>query len=381
MHIEIHKSLSTISAQQWNEMVPEGYPFLLYEFLYGLESTQCTNATTGWQGHHLIAYANKNLDQIVGALPCYLKSHSYGEYIFDWAWADAYQRAGLKYYPKFSCAIPFTPVTGPRWIIHASANSSEVQAALINKLIASADAENVSSIHFLYTNDEQNAALTKNKFIQRHSSQFHWKNHNYQQFSDFCASLNSKKRKNINRERRRVHEAGIRYQWFNGKSLTADVIKTMFLFYCRTIQRYGAQQYLNQTFFQYLQQKLPTQTHVLLAYHQEQAIAGGIYFSSDKALYGRYWGAKDDYHSLHFETCYYQPIEYCILNNIQYFEAGAQGEHKLSRGLLPTTTYSMHWLSDSRFHAAIMDYVGEEAEHIERYEQILNEHSPFKKEI
>ena len=254
----------------------------------------------------------------------------------------------------------------------------KLQQAMIDKLTTIANSSAVSSIHFLYTDEEQNEQLSKHDFIRRHSSQFQWQNDNYQSFSDFSACLSSKKRKNINRERRRVAEADVEYKWFNGEALSTEAINIMFQFYCRTIQRYGAQQYLNQAFFQHIQQTLSSHTHILLAYHKEQAIAGGIYFSSNDALYGRYWGASDDFHSLHFETCYYQPIEYCIKKGIQRFEAGAQGEHKLSRGLLPVTTYSMHRLLDNRFHSAIMDYIGDETHHIERYNQLLNQHSPFK---
>lgn len=381
MYIDIQYSLQNIPSSQWNAIVVDDYPFLRYEFLYGLELTKCTTAATGWEGHHVVAYTDNTRETIIAAMPCYLKSHSYGEYIFDWAWADAYQRAGLKYYPKLSCAIPFTPVTGPRWIISPSLSSSEkqhVQKALIDKLTDCANASNISSIHFLYTNKEHNEQLNQHDFIKRHSSQFQWENHGYKSFSDFCACLNSKKRKNINRERRRVTDANVSYQWFNADSLTTEVMEIMFRFYCQTIYRYGAQQYLNQSFFQHIQKTLSKQTHILLAFHEEQAIAGGIYYTSKNALYGRYWGASDDFHSLHFETCYYQPIEYCIQNNIQRFEAGAQGEHKLSRGLLPVTTYSMHRLLDNRFHAAIMEYIDDEAQHIERYKQLLNQHSPFK---
>lgn len=378
MQIDVIDSLETISSSQWNNLIPNGYPFLRHEFIYGLELTQCTTAATGWKGRHIIVYADQSREVILGALPCYLKSHSYGEYIFDWAWADAYQRAGLNYYPKLSCAIPFTPVTGPRWLLNSEANKEDVKYALINKLINDSDSLNISSIHFLYTTKENNEALGEHGFIQRHSSQFQWENNDYQLFSDFCACLSSKKRKNINRERRRIAEAGIEYKWFTGETLNSDVMKTMFQFYRRTIQRYGAQQYLNEAFFNHLKQTLAAQTHILLAYHQERAIAGGIYFSSNNALFGRYWGAADDFHSLHFETCYYQPIDYCIKNNIQRFEAGAQGEHKLSRGLLPVTTYSMHRLLDSRFEAAIMDYVEDETQQIDRYKQLLKQHSPFK---
>lgn len=378
MQIDVIDSLKTISPLQWNEMIPNGYPFLRHEFLYGLEITQCTTAETGWTGRHIVAYTDQSRTAILGALPCYLKSHSYGEYIFDWAWADAYQRAGLHYYPKLSCAIPFTPVTGPRWLLSPLADQKEVKTALINKLISDSDSLNISSIHFLYTDKNHNDTLGKHGFIQRHSSQFQWENHDYQHFSNFCACLSSKKRKNINRERRRIEDAQVKYKWFNAETLSPEVATTMFQFYRRTIQRYGAQQYLNEAFFKHLQQTLAAQTHILLAYHQKQAIAGGIYFSSDNTLFGRYWGASDDFNSLHFETCYYQPIEYCINNNIQRFEAGAQGEHKLSRGLLPVTTYSMHRLLDNRFEAAIMDYVEDESQQIDRYKQLLNQHSPFK---
>ena len=378
MHTVIHEKLCDISASQWNAMIPQGYPFLHYEFLYGLEKSRCTSSHNGWLGQHVVIYEDNSCQNILGALPCYLKHHSYGEYIFDWAWADAYQRAGLEYYPKLSCAIPFTPVTGPRWLIAQTVDPEPIQNQLLDALLHHAQQLGVSSIHCLFTTAEMNTALRQKQFIQRHSSQFHWLNKNYTDFTDFTAGLSSKKRKNINRERRRVQEAHIEYQWYNAEQLDNDVMQTMFGFYQSTIARYGAQQYLNNEFFQHLQQHLATQTHVLLAYHEQQAIAGGIYFSSDNALYGRYWGASDDYHSLHFETCYYQAIDYCIQRGINRFEAGAQGEHKLSRGLLPNTTYSMHWLSDARFHDAVEQYVDEESLQIKRYNQLLNQHSPYR---
>ena len=221
-------------------------------------------------------------------------------------------------------------------------------------------------------------AFENQGFFVRKSSQFHWENQNFSSFDDFLGSLTSRKRKNIKRERKRVTEANIEFKWYQGASLTEDIILTMFGFYQMTIYRYGAQQYLNKALFKHLVETMPKNTAVLLAYDEEKPIAGGLFFQDDKTLFGRYWGSTEDYHSLHFETCYYQAIEYCIEHDLQRFEAGAQGEHKLSRGLLPQTTYSLHWISDKRFDDAVRNYVTEESNQINRYQTLLNNYSPYK---
>lgn len=378
MHAIIEQDLSNVDASQWNAMVPHQYPFLQHAFLSGLQETGCVCEDTGWQPQHILVYRDEHCAELLGALPCYLKYHSYGEYVFDWAWADAYQQAGHSYYPKLLCAIPFTPASGPRWLISNPDDADTVTQCMIDTATTLARQHAASSIHFLFTDSQTNQQLADRGFVQRNHSQFQWRNDNYQDFAGFLSRMNAKKRKNIKRERRRIDEAGIEYRWHNAEQLSDSAIAHMFAFYQRTIRRYGAQQYLTPEFFHHLHSQLADHTHVLLAYHNDTAIAGGLYFSSADTLYGRYWGALDDFHSLHFETCYYQPIDYAIKRGYQRFEAGAQGEHKLARGLLPSDTYSMHWLANPQFKHAVARYTEMEAERMARYTELLNQHSPFR---
>ena len=380
----IETALNSINVSQWDEMNVDNQPFLKFAFLNGLEVSGCISAKNGWEPQHIVIYRDENKSELLAAIPCYLKNHSYGEYIFDWAWADGYQRAGRAYYPKLSCAIPFTPATTPIWLIKAGEDKETIISMLLKTLKDHAIKLRVSSIHALFTNIETNQYLEKYDFIQRSSSQFHWLNQSknnsspYSSFDHFLADFNSRKRKNIKRERRRVSEQGIHYRWYTGANLTVSIATLAFGFYLSTIYRYGAQQYLNMEFFKHFMQKMPDSTHILIAYLEDKPVAGGLYFASNSTLYGRYWGATVEIQDLHFETCYYQPIEYAIKNQLQRFEAGAQGEHKLARGLLPTTTYSMHWLADEDFREAVLNFTKTEAQHIEKYNNVMGQHGPFK---
>lgn len=383
MHIVVHPRLDEINPDQWNALVDKRNPFLQHEFLHGLESCRCVCENTGWQPHHLALYDDSQT--LLAAMPCYVKEHSYGEYIFDWSWVNAYHRHGIEYYPKLSNAIPFTPATGPRVLLSAELNAddsdiSQQQAleALVGHAKQTCEQQGYSSFHSLFNTESQAEAMQELGLLKRHSTQFHWQNNDYQTFDDFLASMSSKKRKNIKRERRRVQENNIQYQWLQGADLTTDAAKTMYQFYARTITYYGAQSYLNQDFFIYLSEHFAEQTLFLFAQHDNQVIAGGLYFKSDDTLYGRYWGALDNFHSVHFETCYYQAIEWCIQHGYKRFEAGAQGEHKLARGLTPSTTYSSHWISHPEFRNAIGDFLKSEADHIQHYQNELQSHSPFK---
>ena len=378
MHVEVHKKLADINESNWNQLVPDNHPFLSHQFLSGLEQTNCVCSASGWEPMHIAIYSSDDKSQLLGAMPCYLKYNSYGEYIFDWAWANAYHQAGLDYYPKLLNAVPFTPVTGNRWLIDNTANKNKVESLLFDTLLGLAIENKASSIHSLFLYEDHCQQLTEHDFIKRLSNQFHWNNNKYLNFKDFLSELSSKKRKNINRERRRISESGVHYQWKNGANISDTDWQTMYRFYQHTIYQYGAQAYLNKNFFEHIAKTLAANTHILLAYYENTPIAGGLFFSSDNALYGRYWGALDNYHSLHFETCYYQPIEYCINMGYQLFEAGAQGKHKLARGLLPVNTYSAHWISDKRFAEAIEGFTSEEQQHIEQYNENLIAHSPFK---
>jgi len=381
MHIVVHTQMKDFDSEQWNSMVVDNNPFMRYEFLHGLELSACVCQQTGWIGSHIAAYSDASQRKLIAAMPCYIKDHSYGEYIFDWAWADAHHRNGLHYYPKLTNAIPFTPASGPRWLVSTSADSTAVSIALLKKALSIVEEKELSSFHSLFLNREQFELMGAQGLSQRHSSQFHWKNQGYTNFDSFLAQMSSKKRKNIKRERRRVIESEVDYEWLSGEQLDSQAVSLMFKFYSRTIAYYGAQSYLNREFFDYLATEFNQQTLFLFAKFNDQVIAGGLYFKSDNTLYGRYWGALNNFHSIHFETCYYQAIEWCIKHGYQKFEAGAQGEHKLARGLEPAQTYSAHWIRHPEFRSAIDGYLAQEKTQIERYTQSLDAHSPFKSEL
>lgn len=380
MHIVVHDQLIEMDSQQWNELLPDDNPFLRHEFLHGLELCGCVNESTGWLPQHIAIYSDQSCTTLIAAMPCYQKNNSYGEYIFDWAWADAHFRHGLEYYPKLSNAIPFTPATGQRVLVHPNYDESQLIQAAIKAATDIVDEKKLSSFHSLFLTQDQSSQFEQMGLMQRHSSQFHWRNQGYIDFDSFLARMSSKKRKNIKRERRRVKESKVLYRWLSGDQLDTHAVETMYLFYSRTIEYYGAQSYLNKDFFEYIAQHFNAQTLFLFAYHEEQVIAGGLYFRSDDTLYGRYWGALDNFHSVHFETCYYQAIEWCIKNGYARFEAGAQGEHKLARGLEPATTYSAHYIRNPQFSAAIDDFLKQEKAHIDGYSRSLKTHSPFKQE-
>jgi len=381
MDIVVHDSLASISADQWNSMLMSNNPFMRYEFLAGLETTRCVCSENGWEGAHIAIYKDNNHDQLIAVMPCYIKSHSYGEYIFDWSWADAHHRHGLEYYPKLSNAVPFTPATGERLLIAPDQKRDELEKALISRALELCQQRGLSSFHSLFTTAKQADTLNKLGCLTRHSSQFHWQNRHYEDFNDFLSRMSSKKRKNIKRERRRVSETGIKYRWLSGEQLDQPAVDAMYRFYSRTIHYYGAQSYLNKAFFESLAETFNQQTLFLFAEFNNQLIAGGLYFKSDNTLYGRYWGALDNFHSVHFETCYYQAIEWCIKNGYKRFEAGAQGEHKLARGLEPNTTYSSHWIAHEGFRHAIDEFLVSEQEHMNDYQTHMQSHSPFKREL
>ena len=381
MHIVVHESLGELNREQWNAMLADNNPFMRHEFLAGLELTACVAESCGWVPSHIAVYSDETRGQLIGAMPCYEKDNSYGEYIFDWAWADAHFRHGQEYYPKLSNAVPFTPATGPRWLCAADYDADQVFQALLGKALEIVEERALSSFHSLFLSQQQSSSMATAGLLERHSSQFHWQNDGYVDFDDFLARLSAKKRKNIKRERRRVKESEVSYRWLSGDELTPQMAEQMYRFYARTISYYGAQSYLNQSFFEYLAEHFAQSTLFLFAYYENQIIAGGLYFKSDDTLYGRYWGALQNFHSVHFETCYYQAIQWCIENGYQRFEAGAQGQHKLARGLQAVTTYSAHYIRDPRFRHAIGDFLEQEKHQIEGYVDHMQAHSPFKQEV
>ncbi|MBT4806177.1 MAG: N-acetyltransferase, partial [Acidiferrobacteraceae bacterium] len=374
-HITTHAAMDHIPRSQWNALVPEDAPSLRHEFLEALErSGSCTTAT-GWTPCHITVHIG---DTLVGGAPCYLKHHSYGEFIFDWAWANAYQRAGLKYYPKLLVAVPFTPVSGNRLLHHPEFESASIHSIIAGALPQIATRLGASSVHCLFCTDADLSPLTANGFVRRESYQFHWRNDDYRDFDDFLQKLSSKKRKNILRERRRVREQEITLHWLQGSQLNSSHLDFLTACYTNTIAEHGSYAYLSREFFAQLARELPDSVQLLRATRNGQDIACAFFIRGKTALFGRYWGALEQVSDLHFEVCYYAPIEYCIKHDLTRFEAGAQGEHKLSRGLTPEITLSAHWLAHREFHDAIGRYTIEESSQLAEYTRVLQAHTPFR---
>ncbi len=368
--LQILHSLADIDAAQWNKLAGD-QPFLRHEFLHNLEQSGCATKETGWEPQHLALWCDREL---VGVMPLYLKHHSYGEYIFDWAWADAYQRSGMNYYPKLLSAIPFTPVTGPRLL----AQDAVVRKRLANAAVELAGELNASSVHILYPTESQATELECNNYLQRHSTQFHWHNHGYGDFDEFLSAMSHDKRKKIKQERRKLSEQGIHFERIEGTEISEVDWKFFNHCYRMTYRQHHSSPYLNLDFFRLLGRDLPDHIVMLKAIADGNPIAAALNLKGSGRLFGRYWGALAYVPGLHFEACYYQGIIYCIENGIAVFEGGVQGEHKLARGLLPVKTYSNHWLAHPQFSAAIADYLGRESVGTQRYMDELNEMTPFK---
>ncbi|MBO69226.1 MAG: GNAT family N-acetyltransferase [Acidiferrobacteraceae bacterium] len=371
----IHNSINDIPPEIWNELAPADSPLLQHQFLSALENTGCVSTGTGWRPNHLAIYGN---NQLLAAAPCYLKYHSYGEYIFDWNWAHAYRQAGLTYYPKLLLAVPFTPITNISLLSHPDTNSSAARINLINAAYDLAKDKSASSIHSLFTTHEDNEAFNSKGFFIRKANQFHWTNHGYSDFSDFLSELNSKKRKNIARERKTINSHQITFRWLDGFQATPNDWSFFYSCYENTISGYAAIPYLNLEFFRCVGETMASKVRLLIASHHGVDIASAFFLRGKSALFGRYWGSIKTLPNLHFETCFYQPIDYCIRHQLTSFEAGAQGEHKLSRGLTPTTVFSAHWLSHPDFASAIGTHIDQERRYIEEYQAILSSHSPYK---
>jgi predicted N-acyltransferase len=369
------KSISEIDAASWNALAGSNQPFVRHEFLLALEQSGCAVPRTGWSPRHLLLEDSQG--RAIGALPLYRKAHSRGEFVFDFSWANAYAQHGLDYYPKLLAAIPFTPVRGARMLTIPTADRRLVTGALIQAAMAYARSEHLSSWHVLFPSDEDLAGLKGAGLIERRDCQFHWFNQGYDSFDAFLATFTAEKRKKAKRERRRVAEAGIEFDTRSGGEMTADLWRTVYEFYADTFYRHGHDPYLNLDFFQRIGATMPERLMLKIARQGATPIAVAIFFVGDDALFGRYWGAGGNYHSLHFETCYYQGIEYCIEHKLQRFEPGTQGEHKVPRGFVPTLTASAHDIVDPRFAAAIRDFASREARGVDSYAASVNEHVPY----
>ncbi|HZR67902.1 MAG TPA: GNAT family N-acetyltransferase [Burkholderiales bacterium] len=368
--IEIHDALAGIPRDAWNALAG-GHPFLRHELLHAMEETRCVDEASGWAPCHLALW---QADALVGAMPLYRKTHSYGEYVFDWAWADAYHRHGLDYYPKLVAAVPFSPVTGPRLLARDRATRSLlVRAAL--QLATSA-----SSLHVLFAPEAEAGELAAHGMMLRRSVQFHWVNRGYGTFEHFLSELASAKRKKIRQERRRVADAGVSLRRLVGQEIRDEHWAFFARCYNRTYRAHRSTPYLNLDFFRRLGAALPRHVLLVLAERDGQPIASALNLFSDTTLWGRYWGCVAEVPMLHFETCYYQALEFCIERGIGVFEGGAQGEHKLARGFLPVQTASAHWLKHPGFADAVEKFLERESAGVERYVDELNEHSPFRAE-
>jgi len=375
MQIRIIDTIDHVAAAQWNRLHDERNPFLRHEFLATLEHQQCVGGNSGWLPRFVIAEQD---GQLAGAIPMYLKFHSMGEFVFDWAWANAYSRAGLKYYPKLVIAIPYTPVTGPRILVTNSPQRDDIADAMIKYAIEFARESNVSSMHWLFPDSHDAQLLEQHGLMMRTDCQFHWRNNNYNCFDDFLAQLSSHKRKKLKRERRYVKEQAIQRHILTGTEISASHMDIFHDFYLSTFYKKGHPAPLTAGFFQALRQKLSDNIVLILAYHNEQCIAGAFFMRGSDTLFGRYWGCNEEFHSLHFELCYYCAIDYCIEHGLKYFEAGAQGEHKLVRGFYPTQTRSFHWISNPAFRRAIEEYLTHESQDVEYYMQETEKHLPYK---
>jgi hypothetical protein len=370
----IVSSLAEIGQAAWDALVAaqqDPNPFLSYAFLHALHESGSASPKTGWQPQFITLYDG---DQLAAALPLYVKGHSYGEYVFDWAWADAYQRHGLEYYPKLLSAIPFTPVTGPRLL----ARDAHARAALVDTLVRTQQAADVSSTHILFPQDDEARQLADAGYMLRSGVQFHWENGGYQDFEEFLSTLEHKKRKNIRAERRKVKEAGVSLRRVRGVDASESDWRFFNRCYRHTYAAHHSTPYLNLDFFQRIGSTMPHNILLVIAERDGKPIASSLVIHTEDTLFGRYWGALEHVPCLHFEAAYYQPLEFCIEQGIKTFEGGAQGEHKMARGFLPTRTWSAHWLAHPAFSDAIERFLEREAGGIDDYIDELNDRNPFR---
>ncbi len=370
--------IAEIAAAQWDALRPDDNPFLSHAFLLGLEQHGCLTPRNGWRPHHLVLRENA---RVVAFAPCYVKGNSHGEFVFDHAWAEAYWRNGIDYYPKLLCAVPYSPVTGPRLLTGLTDEPRLRQAAMF-ALQEEVARQQWSSAHITFDQSDSDAS----SWLERFDWQFHWRapavgEEQWHRFDDFLASMTAKKRKNIRQERAQVARAGVRFRQLSGSQASDADLAAIFDFYLATLAEKGNLPVLTLAFLQHLAQTIPEQLLLILAEREGRPIAGALLLRSSTTLYGRYWGCSEALPGLHFETCYYQGIDYCLAKGLTLFEPGAQGEHKLARGFLPSRTRSLHYIADPRFRAAIKDSLVREAQWQHSYRDELMQHSPYRADV
>ncbi len=368
--VQVVGSINNVNAEQWDALT-QHEPLLSHAFLVALEKSKSVGEGTGW-GPCILTITQQG--QLIGAMPLYIKSHSYGEYVFDWSWADAYEQSGLSYYPKLLSAIPFSPITSTRLLAH----DEETKLLLIEALETVLLQHKLSSAHILFPNDDEAALLLKCGWMKRIGVQFRWENDGYQSFDDFLQTLSHNKRKKIRQERNKVQKAGVSSQLIKGRDATADDWNFFYQCYCNTYAEHRSTPYLTRAFFTELSQSMADNIMLVMAEKAGARIASSLCFYNDDTLFGRYWGSTEFVSGLHFELCYYQAQQFCINENIRYFEGGAQGEHKLARGFKPRSTCSYHKIAHPDFARAIDDFLHREANGVAAYTTELEERVPFK---
>jgi uncharacterized protein len=376
MEIQQITAISQVDCEAWNTLVGDNYPFMCHEFLLALEESGCVCEETGWLSLHVLVIDN---NELLAAMPLYLKTHSRGEFVFDHQWVYAYEQYGQRYYPKWLTAIPFTPCQGLRIAIKESAGQPQITALLVNFIKTLSEQGNISSWHCLFPVGEQLESLRDLGMAIREGVQFQWFNKGYQTFDDFLDTLNSSKRKMLKRERRKVTEQGIEMIQLSGLEVSEHQWQVFYDFYRMTYRKHGMPPYLNLDFFLACTKTMGDKILLVFALKDGEYVGSALSFVGKDTLYGRYWGCHEEYNVLHFEACYYQGLDYCIANGLQRFDSGAQGEHKIARGFEPVTTYSAHWFKDERFAKAIEQFLVKEKSAVGFYKDDAANYLPFKK--
>ncbi|NZD54114.1 GNAT family N-acetyltransferase [Rhizobium leguminosarum] len=385
LSIRVERSFSAISAGSWAKLSGASKtratiaynPFVSHAFLSSLEESGSADAETGWLGHHLLLETERG--ELIGALPGYLKNHSQGEYVFDHGWADAFERAGGRYYPKLQCSIPFTPATGPRLLVAEGLQRLPIQSAIAESLKEVVRRLGISSAHITFVPDEEIGVFEMDGYLHRTDQQFHFINDGYANHEEFLETLASRKRKALRKERRAALENGISIDWLTGRDLTERIWDQFFKFYMDTGGRKWGRPYLTRKFYSLIGERMADDILLVMAKRDGRYIAGAINFIGGETLYGRHWGCIEDHPFLHFEVCYHQAIDFALSKGLKRVEAGAQGEHKLARGYLPVTTHSAHYVAHAGLRRAIGDYLARERADVEQMSELLTEHSPFRK--
>ena len=378
LRLQIHQRISEIPGAQWDALVPDANPFLSHVFLDALEAEHCLRSDYGWTPHHISLHAG---DEMIGVVPLYLKGNSHGEFVFDWAWANAWEQAGHSYYPKLLAAVPYSPVTGPRLLVGRAGDAASRRAMLGQALREHVNQLGLSSVHANFSNADDATALAADGWLRREDTQFHWRNRDWPDFDVFLAALTAKKRKNIRQERAHIASAGIRCTMKHGDEIDEQDWSAIHALYVSTFEDHGNLPVLTEGFFRQLASTMPRRIIVCECRHGDQLVAMALFLRSDETLYGRYWGAHVDVPGLHFEACYYQGIDYCLRHGLKTFEPGAQGEHKIARGFLPTATQSFHYFRDEGFRQAVGDYLRRETISRRAYRADLMLRSPYRDDI